>query len=192
MAFHMANDKMNLSDFLSQQTDQRQPLLATIESVANAQKVKVTPWRPHGGCKCSAALEIERLAVASVRPTNDVHDCCGSSRRVVEVEFVETAQHLFDVFAQLLARADAEDQLNIRRMSAYPVEDVGARDHVPWHGQRYSQRPGYDEHPAARFHPNGPWSRCRDTSCYESCTRRECKGADDIYACWKWCWGQCC
>ena len=98
----MPYDKQNLEQFLT--TSAIVPFQATIEPLPNDKsKVKVTPWTPRGGCHCGNSLEVPKAAIASVRPTESVHWCCGKGLRVAEVDFgPEHTDLIHGAFARLM------------------------------------------------------------------------------------------
>lgn len=65
--------------------------------------MKITPWAPNSGCLCHASIEIPKEVVATVKPTEDTHNCCGHFLRVCEIQFKAGARiALENVFAQIM------------------------------------------------------------------------------------------
>jgi hypothetical protein len=91
---------MHLDEFFKDHS--KVAFLATVEPFGD--KVRVTPWRPSGGCRCHAALLVPKSTIASVEPTNDVEYCCGKALRVAKVEFGAPSAFLEDIFGQILER----------------------------------------------------------------------------------------
>jgi hypothetical protein len=100
--------KFKIDEFLEEQ-DKAQ-FLATIEPVReDAKLVKITPWRPAGGCMCHASMKIPKEAVVSVSPTGDIHLCCGKSLKVVEVEISEAKTiPVSHVIAQMMSKGEED------------------------------------------------------------------------------------
>jgi hypothetical protein len=94
--------EMSLDALLAEQ--QRPMVIGTIEPVpAEPAVVKITPWVEGRGCLCQFSFKVPKDAVQSVRPTGQVHHCCGKTLRVVEVKFKEDASiTVGELFAQVM------------------------------------------------------------------------------------------
>src|SRR4051812_8665936 len=67
--------------------------LAPIEPIdGKPESVKVAPWSRSRGCFSAYSLVIPKAAIASVKPTGELHFCCGKQFEVVEITFREDAQ----------------------------------------------------------------------------------------------------
>jgi hypothetical protein len=97
--------EMSIDEFLK--THGGGVFLATVELVDDKpEQCKLTPWAEGRGCLCSQALIIPRAAIASVKPTEHRHFCCGKVLVVVEVIFKEGSTiPIREIWSQLSAVA---------------------------------------------------------------------------------------
>lgn len=188
MAKDNKSDSMNLDEFLE---DQGAGLvLATIEPIpGRPEHVKLTPWRNGLGCLCQYAMEIPKAAIKSVRPTGDVHDCCGKLLRVVEVTFnIDAALSVGDVVGQLMKNMGGGHE---EAHSAHPFE-AGAPTEwasaVPDEGMMYESATADSPFPTRRPCPIGQ-QLCRG-SCGERCYNPANSNCYGGLVC-RWGWRRC-
>lgn len=124
MADRQKTDAMKLDEFLAEQG--AGVITATLEPIPNRpDHIKLTPWRGGLGCLCQYSIEIPKTAIRSVRPTGDLHDCCGKLLRVVEVMFNPNASLTLDeVMGQMMKNMTTHSEAH----QPHPTE-AGAQLH---------------------------------------------------------------
>lgn len=177
-----APESLTLDELLESQS--KVTVVATIEAIpGHTEKVKVTPWLKDQGCMCGVSVNISKTAIQSIRPTGDVHFCCGKSLKVVEITFTESKDiDIPELIAGLVAsvrKTTASNPLFNSGAQGAPQlgVEVGARP-APGHGLQCEnayaaclQRCQYDADPmfcscncglyfGRCNNPNYPWRLC--------------------------------
>jgi hypothetical protein len=123
--------KLSAKDFLGQQRSVENAFLATVETGATEDRVKVTPWREEAGCLCSLAFELPLSAISSVTPTKHQHACCGKKLTIVEVEFANSHHAAADIVSQQVTASGTRQEHSHSRSSQRWLEAhryAGQRD----------------------------------------------------------------
>jgi len=137
---------MKLDEFFEVQQRAAVRLRGTVERLPDdSLRVRVTPWFPNVGCLCDQSITIPTSAIDDVRPTDDVHVCCGKRLVVVEIEFASGAQvNLSDVIAERFASGARETA----RTQSMPRTRSGALPPIPPRADRLPR--GARRHHSAR------------------------------------------
>src|SRR5205814_9948881 len=80
------------------------PFEGVIERASSPDHVNVTPWVKGQGCLCGARLKLPRSSIADIKPTDQVHLCCGNNHTVFAIKFAPTHADLINgLFRQIAA-----------------------------------------------------------------------------------------
>ena len=168
----MAKDEMKIDEFLDKQ--QTSTIAMTAEVVVDDDKmVKLTPWISGSGCLCHAAITIPKADIDRVKPTGEVHHCCGKRLGVVEVHFKKDASIGLGALMSQLASTTGSAPAG------------GSHDmlHSQWSGQPGVVLGGWFQGWLCNQHYNNCWVNCARTSSGEQFENCMCRCRNDYFMC---------